>query len=167
MTINSGNEASVPNRPIRKAQQGTRSGLRSSAYAGAGSDCRARLGGALRAGIPDGIEPAVFLAFVDGTGLLQHGDRPAAQRADRRGLFPVISIEMSPAERNPWTIGSFPPVSTGQGFRSQEPPACPRVPLDCGERGPSGGYFAAAVQGVAARRAGEIRNPVSKALFSW
>lgn len=109
----------------------------------------------------------MFLAFVDGTGLLQHGDRPAAQRADRRGFSPVISIEMSPAERNPWTIGSFPPVSTGQGFRSQEPPACPRVPLDCGERGPSGGYFAAAVQGVAARRAGEIRNPVSKALFSW
>jgi hypothetical protein len=34
MTINSGNEASVPNRPIRKAQQGKRSGLRSSAYAG-------------------------------------------------------------------------------------------------------------------------------------
>ena len=46
----------------------------------------------------------MFLAFVDGTGLLQHGDRPAAQRADRRGLFPVISIEMSPAERNPWTM---------------------------------------------------------------
>jgi hypothetical protein len=39
------------------------------------------------------LHPAVLLAFADRARFLQHGDRPAAQRPDRRSSLPLISFE--------------------------------------------------------------------------
>ena len=43
--------------------------------------------------IAAGLHPAVLLAFADRARFLQHGDRTAAQRPDRRSSLPLISIE--------------------------------------------------------------------------
>jgi hypothetical protein len=47
------------------------------------------------------LHPAVLLAFADRARFLQHGDRPAAQRPDRRSSLPLISIESLLPGTNP------------------------------------------------------------------
>src|SRR5712692_851625 len=58
------------------------------------------------------LHPTVFFALSDGAGVLQHGDRPCAQRPDRqrcsRALgFVLTALAISPAARRQPPAGIY------------------------------------------------------------
>src|SRR6516225_8492148 len=61
--------------------------------------------------------PSVFLAFANGASFLQHRDRPALQRPDRRPpLLHHQHRDRSCAETNPFGPSAVPAANTWQGF---------------------------------------------------
>jgi len=77
------------------------------------------------------LHPAVLLAFADGTGFVQHRDRPPrnVRIAGRRSLN--ISIEVAPGRDE--SDGPSPVSGTEQGFEIAGRAACPRVPARCAQ----------------------------------
>ena len=45
------------------------------------------------------LRPAVLVTFVDGAGLLQHGERPASRSKSSADLSFVVSIDVTPPRR--------------------------------------------------------------------